>query len=179
MSPDMLSMVWRSYRTPFGEGRVVVDSKDRIQLIALPRGFNIERINGFDGLREEKKPGTFAAWVARQLEAYFEDGAEPESLAAHLADTPLTDFQRRIRKACLKIRRGQVLTYGELAEKAGYDKSRYGRPVGQCMAKNPFPLVVPCHRVLSDGHRVGHYGGGVDMKRHLLECEGALQLTRG
>jgi methylated-DNA-[protein]-cysteine S-methyltransferase len=65
---------------------------------------------------------------------------------------------------------GVTVTYGELGRQAGIDDPR---EVGVIMARNPLPLVVPCHRVVaSDG--LGGYGGGIDLKRRLLELEGVL-----
>jgi methylated-DNA-[protein]-cysteine S-methyltransferase len=65
---------------------------------------------------------------------------------------------------------GMTVTYGELGARAGVDDPR---DVGVLMARNPLPLVVPCHRVVaSDG--LGGYGGGLELKRRLLELEGVL-----
>ena len=65
---------------------------------------------------------------------------------------------------------GTTVTYGELGERAGVDDPR---DVGAMMARNPLPLVVPCHRVVAaDG--LGGYGGGIELKRTLLELEGVL-----
>ena len=65
---------------------------------------------------------------------------------------------------------GTTVTYGELGRRSGLDDAR---EVGVLMARNPLPLVVPCHRVVaSDG--LGGYGGGLELKRRLLELEGAL-----
>jgi methylated-DNA-[protein]-cysteine S-methyltransferase len=65
---------------------------------------------------------------------------------------------------------GHTVTYGELGARAGVEDAR---EVGVHMNRNPFPIVVPCHRVVaSDG--LGGYGGGLALKRRLLELEGAL-----
>ena len=65
---------------------------------------------------------------------------------------------------------GVTVTYGELGQRAGIDDAR---EIGVMMARNPLPLVVPCHRVVSsDG--LGGYGGGLDLKQRLLELEGVL-----
>jgi methylated-DNA-[protein]-cysteine S-methyltransferase len=65
---------------------------------------------------------------------------------------------------------GRTVTYGELARRAGEEDPR---DVGSMMARNPLPLVVPCHRVVAaDG--LGGYGGGLDLKRRLLELEHVL-----
>ena len=67
---------------------------------------------------------------------------------------------------------GEVVTYGQLADKVGHPKA--SRAVGSAMATNPVPIVVPCHRVLQSGGKVGNYGGGPEMKRKLLTLEGSL-----
>ena len=67
---------------------------------------------------------------------------------------------------------GQVTSYKELAQRAGHPRAH--RAVGMAMATNPVPIVVPCHRVLRTGGALGGYGGGLDMKLHLLHLEGAI-----
>jgi methylated-DNA-[protein]-cysteine S-methyltransferase len=67
---------------------------------------------------------------------------------------------------------GQTISYGELAEAVGHPGA--ARAVGTVMAQNPVPLVVPCHRVLAAGGKLGGYGGGLDMKEGLLRLEGAI-----
>jgi methylated-DNA-[protein]-cysteine S-methyltransferase len=65
---------------------------------------------------------------------------------------------------------GTTITYGELAERTGVDDPR---DIGVLMSRNPLPLLVPCHRVVAaDG--LGGYGGGLELKRRLLELEGVL-----
>jgi len=68
---------------------------------------------------------------------------------------------------------GHVVTYGELARRSGCPGG--ARAVGQVMARNPLPLVVPCHRVVAAGG-LGGYGGGLPLKRWLLALEGATTL---
>ena len=68
---------------------------------------------------------------------------------------------------------GETVSYGELAEMAG--RPRAARAVGTAMASNPLPFVIPCHRVVAAGGRIGGYGGGrnaVALKRSLLAREG-------
>lgn len=70
------------------------------------------------------------------------------------------------------VHRGETVTYGELAARAGNPKA--SRAVGTACARNPIPIVVPCHRVLPGSGGIGNYGGGPARKRTLLELEGAM-----
>jgi methylated-DNA-[protein]-cysteine S-methyltransferase len=75
------------------------------------------------------------------------------------------------------VRRGETVTYGELAARAGNPKA--SRAVGTACARNPIPIVVPCHRVLPGGGGIGNYAGGPARKRALLELEGAMPPSLG
>jgi O-6-methylguanine DNA methyltransferase len=107
-----------------------------------------------------------------QLYRYTE-GEEQEFRGAHLDLTGRSPFARRVTAACRKIPYGQTASYGTLARRVG---SPHGaRSVGTVMAKNRFPLLVPCHRVVAAGNRLGGFSaaGGVPLKRRLLEMEAA------
>jgi methylated-DNA-[protein]-cysteine S-methyltransferase len=80
-----------------------------------------------------------------------------------------TDFQRTVVETLRRVPWGEVVTYGELAALAGYPNAQ--RAAGSVCAHNRFPLVVPCHRVVSAAG-IGRYGAsGVEYKRRLLELE--------
>lgn len=79
-------------------------------------------------------------------------------------------FHRKVLHLCARIPRGKVCPYGELARKLG--NPRAARAVGTAMAGNPFPLVIPCHRVVRSDGAPGNYGGGTALKRELLRWEG-------
>lgn len=80
-------------------------------------------------------------------------------------------FHLAVYERLREVPRGQVITYGALARAAG--RWCAARAVGQAMARNPWPIVVPCHRVIgSDGGLTG-FGGGLELKRRLLALEGA------
>ncbi len=70
-----------------------------------------------------------------------------------------------------RIKPGHVASYSELAEAAG--APRAARAVGNACARNPFPILVPCHRVVKSDGSIGGFGGDASMKRYLLELEGA------
>lgn len=108
-----------------------------------------------------------------KLQRYF-DGQQV------LFDEPLdlrgtTAFQRRVWSAARDIPYGETRSYGQIARQAGSPGA--ARAVGQALAANPLPIVVPCHRVIgSDGNLRG-FGGGLDLKRRLLKMEGARRAT--
>jgi methylated-DNA-[protein]-cysteine S-methyltransferase len=81
----------------------------------------------------------------------------------------LTDFQKKILTATTQIPWGQTRTYGWTALKAG--SPRGFRAAGQALNRNPVSLLIPCHRVVAGGSRLGGYGGGLDWKIKLLKLE--------
>ena len=84
---------------------------------------------------------------------------------------PHTPFQRQVLKKLHGIPRGEVRSYGWLAKELG--RPRASRAVGNALAWNPFPFVIPCHRVICADGRLGKYsGGGDNMKARLLAYEG-------
>ena len=105
-----------------------------------------------------------------RLQAYAE-GAIDQFLDVKLDPGPQTDFQKRIVQKCRRIAYGSTMTYGELAEAAGF--SRAARAVGSAMRTNRTPLVVPCHRVVGSSGKPGGFsaGEGVRLKLRLLELE--------
>ncbi|MDH5478792.1 MAG: methylated-DNA--[protein]-cysteine S-methyltransferase [Nitrospinota bacterium] len=109
--------------------------------------------------------------LAQRLGAYF-DGApvefdDPVDLSA------LSAFQQRVLETLRKkVKRGRTVTYSQLAALAG--KPGAARAVGSAMAKNPAPLIIPCHRVVRTDGAMGGFSapGGVEMKRAMLKLEG-------
>jgi len=81
----------------------------------------------------------------------------------------VSPFQRAVWEATQDIPRGQTCSYGELAARVG--RPGAARAVGQAMARNPWPIVVPCHRVVASDGGLGGYGGGLEMKERLLRLE--------
>ena len=143
--------------------------------------------------------GAAAVALARRLSSYA-DGAKPPAAApldedlqlaeevferlqqfaagelVDLSKIPLslshlTPFQRRVVKACRAIKRGDSRSYGEVAVAAGSPGA--ARAVGQVMRTNRMPLIVPCHRVVAAGGKLGGFSApqGLVMKRRLLELE--------
>lgn len=80
----------------------------------------------------------------------------------------VTPFQRRVLELTRLIPPGRFTTYGELGKPFS---PRHGRAVGQVMAMNPLPFIIPCHRVLASNLRLGGFGLGLEVKRGLLRAE--------
>jgi methylated-DNA-[protein]-cysteine S-methyltransferase len=105
----------------------------------------------------------------RQLDAYF-DGRR-QAFELPLAPRG-TVFQQRVWLALRDIAYGDTISYGQLAARLGMPTAT--RAVGAANGRNPLPIVLPCHRVVgADGSLTG-FGGGLPVKRRLLELEGAL-----
>jgi methylated-DNA-[protein]-cysteine S-methyltransferase len=79
-------------------------------------------------------------------------------------------FQQKVLRQEFRIPRGKVISYGGLADRLGYPRA--GRAVGTALARNPFPLIIPCHRAIRSDGTLGGFGGGLKMKKALLEMEG-------
>jgi len=108
-----------------------------------------------------------ATW---QIESYFDGDLVAFDLPFELNGT---DFQRQCWLALATIPYGQTVSYGEQARRLGLGSDK-ARAVGAANGSNPLPIVLPCHRVIgADGSLTG-FGGGLHVKRFLLEHEGAL-----
>ncbi len=101
------------------------------------------------------------------------DGGTPDLLDVELDMSGIAPFHRRVYALARQIRPGSTLTYGEIA--ARLEDPSAARAVGQALGRNPFAIVVPCHRVLAAGGRHGGFTapGGVDTKLRILAIEGA------
>lgn len=114
--------------------------------------------------------------LEHQLELYFRGRLQCFTVAVVLGGT---SFQHSVWKRLAKIEYGSTITYGELARKIG--RTGAARAVGNAVARNPIPIVIPCHRVVRAGSSIGQYAlrsvpgeHGARIKRTLLELEGAL-----
>jgi methylated-DNA-[protein]-cysteine S-methyltransferase len=106
------------------------------------------------------------------LDAYFAGEGDPHALPIDLS-LVAAPFRRTVLETLHReIGAGQVVSYGSLAARAG--RPRAARATGTACARNPVPIVVPCHRVLPGSGGIGAYGGGQARKRVLLDLEGAL-----
>lgn len=83
----------------------------------------------------------------------------------------LTDFETKVLMRTFDIPKGKTVSYKQLAASCGRPGAY--RAVGNIMHKNPLPLIIPCHRVVASGRKIGGYAYGTRMKKLLLKSEGA------
>jgi methylated-DNA-[protein]-cysteine S-methyltransferase len=119
--------------------------------------------------RNDRNPLLLEA--ARQLRAYFAGRLREFSLPL---DIEGTDFQKRVWGQVAAIPYGETRSYLQISTALG--SPRAVRAVGAANGANPVPIVVPCHRVIGAKGKLVGYGGGLAMKRRLLELEGAVAL---
>lgn len=117
-------------------------------------------------------PAKVRQWTAllKTALATVLDGGKPTRLPP-LDLTRATQFRRSVWMALRRIPTGHTRTYTQIAVATGHPRS--ARAVGQACAANPIPVLIPCHRVLASGGRLGGFSGGLSWKRRLLELEGA------
>lgn len=161
---------YRMLDSPFGTFILVQTADGGVRTGWLGQGCRIDP----DVMREDER---LLPEVTRQLRRYF-DGH-----AVDFSDVTLpsgTTFSRRCWHACRKIPRGETISYGELARRA-VATTAASRAAGQAMRHNPAPIIIPCHRVISANGRLHGFAGSIDpsgqqldLKRRLLELEGAL-----
>ena len=121
-------------------------------------------------LLENAPSGTWNATLLCRLTDYA-TGVPVDFRDVRIDPGRMTDFQLEVVRCCREIPYGKTITYGQLATAAGF--SGAARAVGNCMAANRIPLIVPCHRVVSADGRPGDYSapGGSRTKQRLLELE--------
>jgi len=135
-----------------------------------PTSASVER-RLLETLPEADFDGNFFKELQEQIAGYFE-GARVE----FSRDIPVTlegysSFSRRVLSACRQTKLGQTVTYSELAKRSG--RPNAGRAAGRVMARNPLPLIIPCHRVIRTDGQMGGFTapGGVHLKKKMLELE--------
>jgi methylated-DNA-[protein]-cysteine S-methyltransferase len=173
----LVDVAYASVDSPFG--RLLVARTDRgVVRLALPkhRGAQqseeevLEDLARFVSPRVLESPSRLDE-ERRELDQYFEGKRDHFEVPVDWQLTP-PGFRNRALHAVARIPYGKVRTYGEIAKAAG--NPRAFRAAGTACGRNAIPLIVPCHRVVQSGGGVGNYGGGPEMKRALLDLEGAL-----
>ncbi|MFH0975852.1 MAG: methylated-DNA--[protein]-cysteine S-methyltransferase [Spirochaetota bacterium] len=152
------------YTYPFPTGRLYIfGNKESIKLIAFGHSINHKK-------EVEKR---FKSAVTDEIEKAIEfldryiigeDGVLP-----NLDLTPYSDKERKVYDELKKIKFGSTISYKELSEKSGIKNG--SRFVGTTMARNFFPILIPCHRVINSSGRIGNFSAGTAVKKYLLQHE--------
>lgn len=146
------------------------DEKTKIKKIYLPKAKNglLRRIRK-DFPFVDVQQGKLRDGLDRVIAAMYQ--GKVQKMPTFLLDMEkLTPFTKKVLIQARKIPRGHVATYSSLARKIRSPKA--ARAVGTAMARNPFPIVVPCHRVVRADGTLGGFGGGLKMKKLMLRREG-------
>ena len=148
-------------------------SDDGISRFRLPYATREDAERQFHRKGELADPPPHIAKVIDQATRYFA-GEQIDFSAIGLDLSAIEPARRTIYDALRKVEFGQTVTYGELAKRAGANAPQAAQEVGIAMARNPVPLIIPCHRVLAAGGKLGGFSapGSVETKQHMLALEG-------
>jgi methylated-DNA-[protein]-cysteine S-methyltransferase len=144
-----------------------------VQLPEKTAALTERRLMAKSGGSSPAAPPPAIAAVVADIQRYL-DGKRVDFSAIAVDLETLEPFRRKLYKALREIGFGATTTYGELAKRIGADEVEGARDVGAAMGRNPVPIVVPCHRVLAAGGKLGGFSapGGTATKAKLLALEG-------
>jgi methylated-DNA-[protein]-cysteine S-methyltransferase len=174
----LVEVAYGSVESPFGDLLAAVTPRGLLRLSYDPRRNDavLEQIATKVSPRILEAPARLDP-VRRQLDEYFE--GQRQQFDVKLDWRLSRGFFQKILRETAKVPFGEVATYKQMAEAAG--SPRAVRAAGNALGSNPIPIVVPCHRVVRTGGKMGGYGGelgpylgGSEVKRRLLELEGSL-----
>lgn len=156
----------------------------RVLVAASPKGLCMVSIGKSDSALEERLMSSFPtatvkrndramAGMRQRVVRRISGKALDEKMPLDLHGTP---FQLAVWKEMLRIPAGRVASYADVARNIGRPKAF--RAVAQACGANPVPVVVPCHRVVASGGKLGGYTGGIDKKKFLLSAEGVTSFQK-
>jgi len=168
----LVDVAFTTMDSPVGSLLLAATARGLVEIAFTRNGARID--DALDELARNVSPRILEAParldpVRSQLDEYFNGRRVDFDVA--LDRSLMGPFARRVLARTERIPYGRVSTYAELARHIG--APRAARAVGNALAANPIPLIVPCHRVVRTGGALGGYGGGLDRKEWLLELEGA------
>jgi methylated-DNA-[protein]-cysteine S-methyltransferase len=171
LDEGLVAVAYARAESPFGDLLVATTPKGLVKVGFLHTGSEEAML---EELAEHISPRVMEAPARvddarRQLDEYFAGRRRRFELPTDRA--LIRGFARDVLAQTARIPYGSYLTYGEVAAEAGNPQAH--RAAGSALARNPIPLVIPCHRVLRSGGVIGNYGGGPEMKAQLLQLEGA------
>ncbi|HEY5648881.1 MAG TPA: methylated-DNA--[protein]-cysteine S-methyltransferase [Nitrospiria bacterium] len=163
-------MKFSLFSTPLGPLGVVRSHKGLCRIDFHPGSTIVfkEKVASLYGEEPFHDPRGFMD-LGSQISAYFEGSLEGFKIP--LDFSALSAFHERVLLTLRTVPFGQTLSYSSLAIKSGHPKAF--RAVGTACARNPLPLVIPCHRVIGKNRKLGGFSGGLEIKRRLLRHEGS------
>lgn len=137
----------------------------------LPTTYQQAKLSLLKDLGEAEYDKSFFGELMEQITAYFEGSYVNFSRDIPAALDGFSEFATAVLNACRDITFGETISYGQAAEKIG--RPGAARAVGRILARNPLPLIIPCHRVICSNGGLGGFSafGGVTMKKKMLELE--------
>lgn len=162
-------MKYTIFNTAWGYFGLVADKKGlRRTILPCESRKTVEKclLAGLDAPQFDKN---LLKSLQKQIIVYF--AGKPARLDTPLVLDSLPSFTRKVLDACRKIPSGKTLSYSQLAGMIG--KPRASRAVGSALARNPIPLIIPCHRIIHSDGSLGNFSafGGTDTKKKLLALE--------
>jgi methylated-DNA-[protein]-cysteine S-methyltransferase len=148
----------------------ILASKAGLRAVTLPQ--NTQK-QAFNSLGEQAKRAVLSKELFSDLEQRLQDyySGKKTAFPDELDFSNASAFRKQVWQAARLIPCGETRSYGWVARQIG--KPKAARAVGQALGKNPFLIVVPCHRVIAGDGTLGGFGGGLEMKKTLLELEKA------
>jgi methylated-DNA-[protein]-cysteine S-methyltransferase len=153
---------WSIFETKFSTFAAAIDGQGRLVRFWL----HADRKGGPNGIRDD----TALEPVRAQIEEYCAGQRRDFALDVHAEEG--SNFERGVWQAMCDIPFGETVSYGFIAKKLGDPTA--ARAVGVACNRNPIPLVVPCHRVVGAGGALVGFGGGLPLKRKLLDFESVI-----
>jgi methylated-DNA-[protein]-cysteine S-methyltransferase len=166
-------MCYSLFETSIGQVGVAWSGRGltRLQLPEASAAATERRLRGRSHTVAQSEPPAPVRRAIASIQKYLA-GEETDFAQLELDLTGVSSFHRRIYGAARCVGWGETTTYGALARQAGLPGA--ARAVGQAMGRNPLPIIIPCHRVLASGNKVGGFSsfGGTNTKQRLLALEG-------
>jgi len=163
---DYFTIVWKE-----------IDSNVQIQRLFLSDYKLKSRAKTLESFSQTKTGSSLVIDnLAKKIQLFF-SGVEVKFDLELLDFSRCTEIQKKVLLAEYEIPRGWVSTYKRIANQIG--KTNGARVVGNSLAKNPFPILIPCHRAIRSNGELGGFQGGLAMKRALLELEGRTFTKKG
>jgi methylated-DNA-[protein]-cysteine S-methyltransferase len=172
-SPKSAQVFHSLLDTPIGVCGIAWNERGivRFQLPERDAAATAQRLRGRLVIAREATPGVEVAQVIKSMQKYLA-GDRVDFSAVSLDFSGVPDFHRKVYRAARAVKWGQTATYGQLAAKSGSPDA--ARAVGQAMSRNPLAILIPCHRILAAGKKMGGFSafGGTSVKEKLLALEG-------